>query len=321
MGVDAVDLAILREMMSERTVLFGSFNPKISSEQVARRLNVDPSTVRARIRGWERQGFLEGFAILPNPRLFGAQVHACGLRIENPRMKAAALEQVALVDGVVSHIEHVGAWIGVGFVIDHPSVLDRRTKQLANIPGVDETEPFFEAELIAPTRQPSPLDWRILAAAHADPKATLSTLARRVGVSLSTLASHYQGLVSGHSVWSLPQLDFSRFDGGVLIRLIVVMDRGANIPGLAAAIAREFSEPFFLQSPDGLATADTLVADLLLHLPAVARIEDVQVLALSHPGVRDAEILYPRRYRVYTDWARERIAAHVGSPHRSLEVL
>lgn len=171
--VDTLDLAILREMMSARVLLFGSHNPRMSAQVIARRLRLDPTTVRARLRGWEERGFLVAVHVLPNPRLFGCAVYAGAIHVPDYRARGGVLDDIAGLDGVLHSLEHVGGWVGVGMAVAHPSVVERRVALLGRMAGVAEVQPFFENDMAAPTKQPSALDWRILEALRRLPRATL----------------------------------------------------------------------------------------------------------------------------------------------------
>lgn len=66
---------------------WGSLDPRISTREVARRLRLDPTTVWSRLRSWQRNGFLLGYSVVPNPTLFGAGLAGGSVRIADSRAK------------------------------------------------------------------------------------------------------------------------------------------------------------------------------------------------------------------------------------------
>src|SRR5687768_2459288 len=91
-AVDRLDVRILREIMRDRVVVWGSNDPRLSAETLARRVRADPTTVRDRLRAWQRSGFLQGFTVLPNMGIFGAGLASGAICVPDLRAKAAVLD-------------------------------------------------------------------------------------------------------------------------------------------------------------------------------------------------------------------------------------
>ena len=128
--MDALDHAILRELGRDQVLLWGGMDPRVSPTQLADRLGVDRGTIRTRILAWEKSGFLRRFVALPNPQLLGVGLAAGGVRVGDVKDKPRVLDDLALVDGMLSAMEHVGEWIGLAFVDDGKAALARRVKLL-----------------------------------------------------------------------------------------------------------------------------------------------------------------------------------------------
>ena len=69
--MDELDVRIFRALLTDKLSAPFSIHAKASLRQVARDLNVDDVTVRNRFKRFQERGFLSGWRLLPNPRLFG----------------------------------------------------------------------------------------------------------------------------------------------------------------------------------------------------------------------------------------------------------
>jgi DNA-binding Lrp family transcriptional regulator len=295
--MDALDFEILREMGRNRVFLAGGAEPRLNAASIAERLGVDPTTVRDRLRAWEEDGFLLGYEVLPAPELFGARVEAASVRVSHEGGRSALVERLRGLPTAMAAIEHVGDWVGVG-LLDEGRGAD--WSQVADLPSVAEVAPPFRVRSPAPTVQPSPLDWRILRAAHEQPRAGAGELAERVGIHRKTLARRYQALVEGRAVWFVPLLDFSAYSGAILARFFVTLSsdgRAADVVGALRGSVPELLE--HATHPDlGL-------VELLLHLSSVGDLERATQVARRVPGVAGVEHVLPLRLHVFPTWFRE----------------
>lgn len=311
--MDETDLRILREMSRDKVVFWGNLDPRLSARAMADRLGVPESTVRARLRAWEQGGFMSGIEVLPNPALFDATFAGGSLRVEDVAQKARVLDDLALVDGMVVAQDHVGAWVAIAIMDDGAASLDRRRRLLSRLPGVAEVTPCEPFRVPPATAKMTPLAWRILRALRADPRAPLAVIAERVGISVRTLARHYDALVSGGAVWSVPLLDFTRYDGAVAARFILNVAAPEQKDDVAKRIRAQFANLIELERsyeilPD---FKEGCLLDMLLHLPSAGAVEEVELQLRAMPGVATVEHLFPRANRMYRDWFDERIAARV----------
>jgi len=307
--VDSLDHAILRELARDKVLLWGGLDPRVSAASLADAVGVDKSTVRARLRAWGKAGFLGRFHVIPNPRLWGMGCAAGGILVKDPADKTRVLEDLGLVDGMLTAQEHVGGWIGLGFVDDGPAALERRARLLSRLPGVVEVQPVLRWGAPSCSRAPTPLDWRIMRALREAPSAPLGDLARAVGVSPNTFHAHYEALVDGGAIWSLPDLDFTRYEGVVVARLIITLAPEAKRDATMRAVREAVRDPVLettqpeVQAPDG-----TRYLSLMVQSPTVGAAEEAEIAARALPHVREVETLFLRRYRVYTAWAQEQVA-------------
>lgn len=320
-AVDPSDLQILGAMSRQRISMWGGVDPRVSSADIADRVGLHPSTVRARIRDWQDCGFLRGYDVLVHPALFGAEWFVASVRLDDPAKRSAFFDELGLVEGVCGALDHVGGWVGVGLALDHPGAAGRRGELLAKLPGVGEVEVLFPARLPPPTVDPTRLDWRIVRELRRGPDDTLAATADRVGVTAKTLRRRYRALLEGHAIWTVARLDFRRYTGGSVCRVNLFLDDVDDREAVRSAFSDRYAAALEMNPlpPEVPGTGEEgagepgepglheRVVEYLLHLPSAAQAEDVLRDAASLPGVAEAEVLFPRRYHAYPDYLDERV--------------
>ena len=312
--MDRLDLGILREMSRDQIVWFGSLDPRLSAAEIARRLHTDRSTVSSRLHAWEREGFLVGHETVPSPLLLGSGIGGGNLRVDALSEKRRILEDLGLVPGVISAVDHVGPWVALLFAFDSREGLERSRKLLARVSGVGEMSPCVPFRAPEPEVAPTRLDWRVIRALAAAPKKPLREVARSVPVSAKTLARRLERLVRARAIWYLPLLDFSRYRKSTVTRFVVTLRPGGEPSRAAAAAAKVVPGLSHLtDSSTLLAPGETLppMLDIIAHLESVGQADDIQVALEAIDSVMDVEVLFPRRFYLYRNWFGERTEATI----------
>ncbi|MDX1534451.1 MAG: Lrp/AsnC family transcriptional regulator, partial [Thermoplasmata archaeon] len=167
--MDDLDMGILREMSRGPAVFWGGMDPRVGTAEIADHLGVNRTTVWSRLRSWEKDGFLIRQEVVPNPRLFGAGVAGGGVRVDDPRRKAEVLRELALVDGVIGGVDHVGPWMSIQYAHESMAALKRCGRLVGALPGVDEVGTCLAFDPPRHSFEPDRRDWRILAAMRRAP--------------------------------------------------------------------------------------------------------------------------------------------------------
>lgn len=312
--MDELDAAIFRELHRDRSFLWGGIDIRLGTTALAERLDVDRSTIWARLNAWEEGGFLVGQEVLPNPSLFGAGVAGGDIRVDDPRDKPEVFSSLELVDGVLAWVDQLGPWVLVAYARETAGGLDRCRRLVGELPGVDEASmciPFRGPEsLIEPTDR----DWHILAGLRKDPDRPLAEVAEEVGVSRRTLTRRYSQLIETQAIWSFPTFDFSRYEGAAIARFVATLPADRDSADLVNASRREVPGVVWVERLDGLAPDNPYEfswVDLYVHLAAPGDAEPIQGWLLDRPDVEDVEIFWPRAWHVVTDWFDERVRARI----------
>jgi DNA-binding Lrp family transcriptional regulator len=318
--VDGLDLGILRELSRDQVLWFGRLDPRISAAEIARRIHVDRGTVSARLRAWQRTGFLRGHEVVPSPLLFEAGFAGGSVLVDDITAKPRLLADLGLLPGVVGAVDHLGPWIALLYVFESPESLERSRQLLLRLPGVREATPCVPFRAPRPSVEPSALDWRILQALRSAPTSSLESTARTVGISAKTLARRLDRLIHGRAVWYLPLLDFTQYTKATVARFLVVIKPGHDPDSAADLLRRRIPGIAYLVNASASVDAppDTPpMIDVGVHLASVGQGEDLQATILSMPAVQEVEVLFPRRFHMYPAWFDERIRAAVERTSRS----
>ncbi|MFZ0891424.1 MAG: Lrp/AsnC family transcriptional regulator [Thermoplasmata archaeon] len=311
--MDPLDLKILRETSRGRVMWWGSLDPRVSIREVGRRLRTDPTTIWNRLRSWQRDGFLLGYSVVPNPTLFGAGLAGGSVRISDSRAKERFFRDFGLIEGAAFAVDQVGPWVVVMFAHQSERGLQRSAGLTRRLPGVAEMEPCIPFHCPETTMTPSRLDWRILETLAANPAEDISRCARTLGITSKTFTRRYNALIRDFAVWSIPQLDFSRYRGATVARFLIWLSPRTVSQSVLASLEQRFPSYILLEDQTGLPDTGSKAVRLLslfVQLSSAGEVEDADRVIREVDGVMDVETYFPRRLYVYTGWFGERLASH-----------
>lgn len=283
-----LDRTILRQIYPSGRITIAGVDPRVSVSRMARALRTSRGRIGGRLREWQRSGMLRGYDVWPNPGLFGLTGLSVDLRLKDPLAKPELWRRVALVDGAVQGLEFLGEWVSVQMVGPDLTTLRRRVRLLAQIDGVAGAGDAVEWPGFEPRRPLSGLDLRIVRALREAPRASLTAIAHRAGVSTRTMTTRYGKLLGEQAVWFVPVYDFTH-----LASPVVGLNIGLETPNSHADVARELRArlpPFLVfdwvgSRPPG---GDRLLGVIVLA-PSAAAVEEIQRVAAATPGVASSE--------------------------------
>jgi DNA-binding Lrp family transcriptional regulator len=318
--VDDLDLRILRETSRGRIMWWGSSDPRLSIREIARRLRVDATTVWGRLRRWQREGFLRGYSVVPNPTLFHARLAGGSVRIDDPRSKGRFFRDFGLIEGAAFAVDQVGPWVVVMFAFESDGGLRRSESLTRRLDGVAEMERCIPFRCPPTTVDPSPLDWRILEALHQRPTADITRWSQTLRITPKTFARRYSALIRDRAIWSIPELDFARYRGATVARFLLPLAPNVPAQPILARIEDRFPSFILLEDQSGLPEVGAHHVSLLslfVQLASAAEAEDAERAMREMAGVLGVETYFPRRIYVYDDWFSERLRVESGRSRTS----
>lgn len=300
-------MRLLRALFRGGAVQIGALDPRLSAAAIAEKARAPRSTVQARLAQWRESGFFPRSDVWPSPALFGANTGGIGLMVPDARAKPGVLRDLALVDGILGSLDHLGPFVALQVADESPASRERRLALLAKLPGVERVRPLGFTSIPAPD-PPTPLQWRIIEALRAEPDAPLAVLADKVSVSVRTFARHYGELVETRRVWFVPLLDFSRFPG-VVAKIHVEPAEPARRRAILDELMRQFPEGVQHTHEHGPPPVPGAPIELFLQFENAAAVDAAIKTMLGVEGVRNVEASFPLRFASIGSWFDERLAA------------
>lgn len=319
--VDAIDVGILRAMgvrPYERT-------PKpldaLQSARIARVTGFSVNTVKDRIIRMTELGVIAGYQAVPNLRHLGLQGGAYHLRFASDAAKDEAMPRILAVSGLLELHDFLGQGACADFVFKDDADLQRMLAKLST--GAQDGPPrhFYNRETPDVKRALTPLDWRIVQALRANPRATPADLAPAVGVSARTVKRHLTRMAKEGSVFLVPAIDPSKADGLFLFELLVYLRDGVGPRPMAALRAAFNAEHVYAYVP---ASADLGNFDLLLFARTSAEVEALRRRAEQIDGVIRAEAWLFRAFLGFPAWldvAIEQVARGAGATPKAVPAV
>ncbi len=233
--MDPTDLRIVRWMYPGGTWGPWGVDPRVTPGEIGQRVGLGRGAVWARIRSWLKEGFFRPYEVRPNYRLFGVDLQQVDLHLADPSDATNVMDELEVVDGVTS------AWMGFGdtasadsvwrvsvyCVVEGRSSLERTMRMFRRLSTGRVADGPFVFHLPEVTHAPSALDWRVIDALRADPRASLTRVARQLGVTLKTLIRRRDALLDGHAIWYFPQFDWGQHPS-IVLRVFHDERRGAS---------------------------------------------------------------------------------------------
>lgn len=320
--MDATDLRIIRCMYPDGVWVPWGVDPRVTPGEIGRRIGLGRIAVWSRIRHWIREGFFRPYEVRPSYRLLGVGLNQAHLHVSDPVDAENVMDELELVDGVTS------AWVGFGdtyssesvervsayFVDDRAEDVERRMRvfrRLADRRRVDGPYAFDPPRV---ELTPTSLDWRIIAALHANPRASLTRVAEGLGITLKTLVRRRDRLLDERALWYHPRFDWG-LHPSVALRFICA-DPGER-PRILRTIEARFESCLPLSTDEIGYPREALAAASFLGVRVPARsadaMQDLMIDLAKIPGVVRVRRDFQGPWRYYYRWIEQAIAARIAA--------
>lgn len=273
--MDTLDVEILRHSLYIATDPAHAARGSLGPWQIARRVGVHGTTVKARLAALRARGILRDVVLAPHLSLLGARVFNVRFAFGSPASKDAALRELSEMPEVYSTRDFVGndGWVGV--LAKDPASAHETTMALGRKVGAIATEPVYEAQHPPIHFAMRPVDRRILHAYAPNAHRDAESVAEDAGTSARTVRRRLARLSEAKAFSVFLNLDVGSMSGAVAIMLEV---RLAN-ESASALVLNAFPEWTFREAARG----DLVL--LYLSAPDLGRVQDLCRRASALPGV------------------------------------
>lgn len=279
--------------------------------RIARLLGTTSDTVTSRLDRMEAAGVVVGYAAVPNLRLLGLESGTYLFRAADEGRKADALAVARKLGGLITTHDYFGS--GVCLELSYRNAEDRDARLAAVGDACEAVEvcKFFDGTSPDPVREPSRLDWRILAALREQPLATHVELARSLGVTPRTVRRRIARLDAEGAIQMQPLLDPSRADGLILTELFLHLDDAPAAARRVVSVLRDRHVFAYVPATRSLGEFSVLVfAHSMMEVDALVRD------ATSVEGVQAAEPWFFRRFVDESAWIGDALRERAASAPR-----
>jgi DNA-binding Lrp family transcriptional regulator len=213
---DILDRRILRELESPLSL---QWNVRESLSSIAKKVHVDEETVRRRVDIMRKAGILIGWQLILNPHLIGRESASLELEVKNGSPKKKILEQIRLLDGVISILDLQGQNIQVGIYYRNELMLE---KQIALMESLCDCKHSMFWKVVFPTYgvKMTTTDWRLLNILRKDPRRKIGEIAAEAKISTKTVTRRLNMMVERYAFFLHALINLKKV-GGLGYRLLI----------------------------------------------------------------------------------------------------
>jgi DNA-binding Lrp family transcriptional regulator len=208
--MDSLDIKIFLAMGTRNYLFQGEQNRHLNLKLIAKELDVDPDTVRARIRKMEESGFIKYYQVFPNYRIFGLHCFAVGLIFPEIAAKKEALRKLKLIENV--------AWVderlhSLRVLLLYQTVETDLERNLALIEELTGTKPVLEnnLEMLPIGIKLGQMDWQIIKSIRYDARKATEQVAKELCLTTRGVNYRLQRLVKGNAFFIVPVVSLEDF--------------------------------------------------------------------------------------------------------------
>jgi DNA-binding Lrp family transcriptional regulator len=280
--LDLLDVKILRGLLTDEPYLRVQSDIRKSYGEIAKKLSVSEDTVRERIGGFYRSGFIRGWRLGINPTLFGWKTSYLFFDVQSPAEKVRTIKRLMDVRGVLWIADHLDGYVGVLISFADEEALERNLGPVSYILSsrgfVRTNNQFPEVRM-----RLTDTDWRIIDSLRKEPRKHLGKTARELKVSPRTVKRRLQRMIQERAFFVFPDLDLRKLEGSVLTTLAVFYLDKKFRRAVEDEIMSRYGDYYVFNTP----TQPEYGAYAFI-LPSLSLAEDLRDSVSALPGVKSA---------------------------------
>src|SRR2546425_2562898 len=167
--LDSVDVRILRELLQGQAAAPVNAHFRRSYDAIAKCVGVDEETVRNRVKGYHRTGFIKDWRTILNPTVNQVGEVALWIDVNPPTSKDDVIEKIRLMPGVIGIGHYYGTLLAIALRYHDENAVRRQIELIRRVAEVDTVvvaKVPFPRCLISLGKT----DWGILRAIQRDPR-------------------------------------------------------------------------------------------------------------------------------------------------------
>ena len=217
--MDALDVKILRALMSEGAVAPSDSQVNSSLRSIAARLGADDTTVNYRYKRLQESRALSGWRLIVNPTFFGYRVMDATVDVEPESAKPDMVRKLKLIHEVTGMIDFYGRALKLIVIY---SGEESRSRTIELISRITNTERVTQVRWALPqcrTERLSETDVAVVRTLANDARMSFVELSKKLGLSTRTLRNRVRRLRTDNTVFALASLDAGSIPGLIPVYL------------------------------------------------------------------------------------------------------
>jgi DNA-binding Lrp family transcriptional regulator len=223
--MDILDIRIFCEMGFKYHPPGGLLDRRPSIGSIAKHLDIDARTVKARIKRLEQDGFIKYYQVVPNYRNLGFECTTFVVYFSEMAAKKEAIRKVQLLDEIVRVDENFYSMV---FSVLYKTKQDLE-KKLALIKelllaGAKEPLKLYDLSLPDPKLKLSEADWRIIKSIRYNALKPSKKIAEELGLTLPTINNRLQRMICSRALYFVPIFNAQQVSKLILYALVFFID-------------------------------------------------------------------------------------------------
>jgi DNA-binding Lrp family transcriptional regulator len=282
--MDLLDIRIFCEMGFKYHPPGGMADRRPSISGIAKALELDPRTVRARMNRLEQEGFTKYYQAVPNYRVLGYSCTTYVVYFTDMAAKKEAVRKIQLLDEIVRVDEN---FYSIVFSVLYKTNQDLEkklalVKELATAAGSRPLK-LYDLALPDPRLKMSQTDWRIIKSLRYNALKPSKEVAGELGLTVPTVNSRLGRLIRSRALYVIPIFSAQQVSQLILYALVFFIDESANRERVVQEIHATFGERSYnrIVNPSGAVV-------FLMFATKTGQPEEDYMRAKALDGVSDA---------------------------------
>ena len=218
--MDAIDVAVLRWMMTGLGRYPARSEIRESMSSAAKKLHLTETTLRSRTRRLFESGFLEGWLVFVNPRSVNQRVAVIRLDVLPPSAKEDVIRKIRLIDDVWLISKNHESALGISTYYSDEASLKKKVELMARIANSEHVT-FGEIPFPQCSYTFRDADLAIIRCVQESPSLTYSGIAKLVHLSGKTVRRRLNRMIREMALFVTLDFDFSKSKGIFIANLLV----------------------------------------------------------------------------------------------------
>ena len=293
--MDALDVKILRAVISESRASPSSAEVRLSLRAVAARIGADDMTVNYRYKRLQKSGALSDWHLILNPSFFGRSVLYVVVDVQPESEKADMIRKLKLVDGVFMILNFFGRALKI---LTMYSTNESRSRTVELISRITNAERITQSRMPLPlsrTKHLTETDVQIIEALSKDARKSSALVAKELGLSTRTVRNRTDRLRQENTIFTLPSLNIYGIAGLIPVYLSYTYCNGAK-SSVDRAMLTHFESSYLwggFYDPDR--------GFIMLDAPTMGDVPRILEWAKSQLGIASARIDIPTEQFSYPE--------------------